>query len=121
MEVPPAQNPVWRRSHIRQLSGVTWVTGSPDVKARGRLSLNSVGVNQRASNQKGRSESERINSRKFQSSETPRVSTIYPMANAGTEERGRARAGSPGRIEGGNSGESDYESPEGLQSRQEDP
>jgi hypothetical protein len=65
VRVPPAQIPVWRRSDIRQSPEVTQAAGSPDVKARGRLSVNSVGSTQRASNQEGRSESERMNPRKL--------------------------------------------------------
>ena len=43
------------------------------------------------------------------------------MASADTEERGYARVGSDVATEGGNPGESDDESPEGLEARQEGP
>jgi hypothetical protein len=43
------------------------------------------------------------------------------MASADTEERGYARVGSAVATEGGNPGESDDESPEGLEARQEGP
>ena len=38
VKVPPAQVPVWRRSHIRQLTGATLTAESPDVNVlkRGR-------------------------------------------------------------------------------------
>jgi hypothetical protein len=53
--------------------------------------------------------------------EVPRVSSLYPMASAGTEEWGCARARLPADAEGGNPGEYSGESPEGVESRQEDP
>ena len=53
--------------------------------------------------------------------EVPRVSSLYPMASAGTEEWGCARARLPAAAEGGNPGEYSSESPEGVEIRQEDP
>ena len=53
--------------------------------------------------------------------EVPRVSSLYPMASAGTEEWGHARARLPAEAEGGNPGEYNSESPEGVETRQEDP
>ena len=44
----------------------------------------------------------------------------YPMASAGTEGTER-RVPGPRRSEGGNSGESSRESPEGEEGRQDDP
>jgi hypothetical protein len=49
--------------------------------------------------------------------ETPRVFPNYPMASADTEEREYARVGSDVATEGGNPGQSDDESPEGLEAR----
>jgi hypothetical protein len=51
----------------------------------------------------------------------PRVSSLYPMANAGTEEWGHARARLPAEAADGNPGEYNSESPEGVETRQEDP
>jgi len=51
----------------------------------------------------------------------PRVSSLYPMASAGTEEWGCARARLPAAAEGGNPGEDSGESPEGVETRQEGP
>src|SRR4029453_8534296 len=53
--------------------------------------------------------------------EVPRVSSLSPMASAGTEEWGHARARLPAEAEGGNPGEYSGESPEGVETRQEDP
>ena len=53
--------------------------------------------------------------------EVPRVSSLYPMASAGTEEWGHARARLPAEAAGGNPGEYNSESPEGVETRQEDP
>jgi len=52
--------------------------------------------------------------------ETPRVSSLYPMASAGMEATGKHVPGLPAEAEGGNSGKRS-ESPEGLETRQEDP
>src|SRR4030095_12691066 len=52
--------------------------------------------------------------------EVPRVSSLSPMASAGTEEWGHARARLPAEAEGGNPGEYSGESPEGVETRQED-
>ena len=53
--------------------------------------------------------------------EMPRVSSLYPMASAGTEEWGHARARLPAEAADGNPGEYSSESPEGVKTRQEDP
>lgn len=53
--------------------------------------------------------------------ETPRVSSLYPMASAGMEATGKHVPGLPAEAEGGNSGKLSSESPEGLETRQEDP
>jgi hypothetical protein len=53
--------------------------------------------------------------------EVPRVSSLDPMASAGTEEWGHARARLPAEATDGNPGESSGESPEGVETRQEDP
>src|SRR5262249_50501025 len=50
----------------------------------------------------------------------PRVSSLYPMASAGTEEWGCARARLPAEAADGNPGENSSESPEGVEARQED-
>ena len=52
---------------------------------------------------------------------TLRAYSVHSMASADAEELGYARIGSPGVSEGGNSGESSGESPEGLMPRQEEP
>ena len=53
--------------------------------------------------------------------EVPRVSSLYPMASAGTEEWGCARARLPTEAADGNPGEHSSESLEGVETRQEDP
>jgi hypothetical protein len=53
--------------------------------------------------------------------EMPRVASLDPMASAGTEEWGRARTRLPAEAAGGNPGEYSGESPEGVETRQEDP
>ena len=53
--------------------------------------------------------------------EVPRVSSLYPMASAGTEEWGYARARLPAEAADGNPGEYSSESPEGVETRQEEP
>ena len=51
----------------------------------------------------------------------PRVSSLYLMASAGTEERGCTRTRLPAEAADGNPGEYSGESPEGVETRQEDP
>jgi len=53
--------------------------------------------------------------------EMPRVCSLYPMASAETEEWGCARLRLPANAVGGNPGEYRGESPEGVETRQEDP
>ena len=53
--------------------------------------------------------------------EVPRVSSLYPMASAGTEEWGHARARLPAEAADGHPGADSRESPEGVKTRQEDP
>jgi hypothetical protein len=53
--------------------------------------------------------------------EGPRVSSLSPMASAGTEEWGQARARLPAAAAGGNPGEYTRESPAGVETRQEGP
>ena len=53
--------------------------------------------------------------------EMPRVSSLYPMASAGTEEWGCARPRLPAEAAGGNPGQYRSRSPEGVETRQEDP
>jgi hypothetical protein len=53
--------------------------------------------------------------------EVPRVSSLSPMASAGTEAWGHARASLPAEAADGNPGEYSSASPEGVETRQEDP
>jgi hypothetical protein len=53
--------------------------------------------------------------------EVPRVSSLSPLASAGTEEWGQARARLPAEAADGNPGEYSSASPEGVKTRQEDP
>jgi len=53
--------------------------------------------------------------------ELPRVCSLSPMASAGTEEWGHARPRLPADAVGGNPGKYRGESPEGVETRQEDP
>jgi len=53
--------------------------------------------------------------------EVPRVSSLYPMASAGTEAWGCARARLPAEAADGNPGEYSRESPEGVETGQEGP
>ena len=53
--------------------------------------------------------------------EVPRVCSLSPMASGGTEEWGYARARLPAEAADGNPGEYRSESPEGVETRQEDP
>ena len=53
--------------------------------------------------------------------EVPRVGSLSPMASAETEEWGCARLRLPADAVGGNPGEYRGESPEGVETRQEDP
>ena len=53
--------------------------------------------------------------------EVPRVSSLYPMASAGTEEWGHARARLPAEAAASNPGEDSGASPAGVKTRQEDP
>jgi hypothetical protein len=53
--------------------------------------------------------------------EVPRVCSLYPMASVEMEEWGCARLRLPADAVGGNPGEDRGESPEGVETRQEDP
>src|SRR3954468_9290452 len=97
---------MWRRSHIRQFAGrpEDWKPGRKSPRRPGGLRATSVGSAPRASNQEGRSESERTNRRigspheadSSGTSEMPRVSSLYSMASADADGWGEARVGSPG-------------------------
>ena len=105
----PAQFSVWRRSDIRQALGATRGPESPEVKAsggRGDVEPFRSGQPGEASEQEGRSESERTSRRKLSpheadssgSLEPPRVCPCYPMASADTEELRRTYRGSRRRL-----------------------
>ena len=89
-----------------------------------------VGSAQRASNQEGRSESERTNRREnppheADSSGIPgdvksSLDLLDDQCRRGRHGEVHA-SGLPAEVEGGNPGESSSESPEGLVTRQEDP
>ena len=128
VKVPSAQIPVWRRSHIRQATGVTLTAESPDVNVlkRGR----------EAPDQPRRLAIRRAVARaNGLIVETPPPSvelvagysecqgfpspTRWPVLVR--KRLGSARSRLPAEVEGGNSEQFSRESPEGVLLRQDDP
>ena len=127
VKVPPAQVPVWRRSHIRQLTGATLTAESPDVNVlkRGRETPD------QPRRQAIRRAVARANG--LIAEIPPSVELVagysecqaFPSPTRWPElvrkELGRARIRLPAEVEGGNSEQLSRESPEGVLLRQDDP
>ena len=127
VEVPSAQIPVWRRSHIRQPTGATLTAESPDVNVlkRGRECPD---------------QPRRLAIRRAVARANGLIAEIPPSAElvAGysecqafpfptrwpalvRKELGSARIGLPAEVEGGNSEQFSSESPGGVLLGQDDP
>ena len=127
VKVPSAQVPVWRRSHIRQLTGATLTAESPDVNVlkRGRETPD------QPRRQAIRRAVARANG--LIAEIPPSVELVagysecqaFPSPTRWSElvrkELGRARIRLPAEVEGGNSEQLSRESPEGVLLRQDDP
>ena len=127
VKVPPAQVPVWRRSHIRQLTGATLTAESPDVNVlkRGRETPDQPG------RQAIRRAVARANGLIAEIPPSVELVAGYSECQAFPsptrwpvlvrKELGRARIRLPAEVEGGNSEQLSRESPEGVLLRQDDP
>ena len=102
VEVPSAQIPVWRRSHIRQPTGATLTAESPDVNVlkRGRECPDQprrLAIRRAVARANGL-----IAEITFQPGVggwvfgVPSVSSPYAMASAGVEETGKCTHRAPG-------------------------
>ena len=127
VKVPSAQVPVWRRSHIRQLTGATLTAESPDVNVlkRGRETPD------QPRRQAIRRAVARANG--LIAEIPPSVELVagysecqaFPSPTRWSElvrkELGSACIRLPAEVEGGNSEQFSRESPEGVLLRQDDP
>ena len=122
---------MWCRSYIRQLEGVTQLAGSPEVKAQGGPEQQLPGSDQ-PRGQATRRAVAKANGLALENSS--RAKLICGFVGDAKDFRrlsdGQCRcrsngnkhaSGLPGETEGGNPGESERESPEGLATGQEDP